>query len=52
LQPPHDYVSAKTSSSRKVLEGKLIEGGFEFEIEFSTGNLALLSSLPVITIDY
>ena len=40
-----------TSDDDKPIQGKkLANGGFEFEVDFSTGNLALLSSLPIITI--
>lgn len=48
-----ETVFGTTSESEKPIEGrKLANCGFEFEIEFSTGNLALLSSVPIITINH
>lgn len=46
-----DDLTALNASQESLIEGKkIVDGGFEFEVEFTTGNLALLSSVPILTV--
>ena len=46
-----DDLTALNASQESLIEGKkIVDGGFEFEVEFTTGNLAFLSSVPILTV--